>query len=164
MFPTVCFLQAAVEPPWPGLCSQPGADLAPYHALQREMELLGAAITALKTACGSGRLADVGAATGLEAEQLGRLRTALAQGLGLTAAACARAADALACMPALGPCYGERWHWDGRLCIGCVEMMRLPLPCVASGPICLMLVGAAIWTAPLLTQLCLLARPPPLYS
>lgn len=75
------------------------------------MDLLSSAIFALKAACGGGRLADMGSGTGLEAKQLAELQVSLAQGLGLAAAACARAADALACMPAFGPCYGERWGW-----------------------------------------------------
>ncbi|PRW60354.1 riboflavin kinase isoform B [Chlorella sorokiniana] len=106
---------AAVEPPWPGLCSQPGADLADYEVLKREFDLLSGAIFALKAACGAGRLADLELGAGVEedqlAEQLAELRGALAHGLGLAAAACAGAAEALDCMPALGPCYGPKLAW-----------------------------------------------------
>ncbi len=99
--------QASVEPPWPGLCSQPGANLDDYHVLHREIVLLSGAVYALKAACGAGQLADMAAGTGMEAQYLADLRTALARGLGLAAATCAGAAGALAHMPAFGPCYGE---------------------------------------------------------
>ncbi|KAI7842827.1 hypothetical protein COHA_003573 [Chlorella ohadii] len=102
---------ASVEPPWPGLCSQPGANLDDYHVLHREIVLLSGAVFALKAACGAGQLADMAAGTGMEAQYLADLRTALARGLGLAAATCAGAAGALAHMPAFGPCYGPDLPW-----------------------------------------------------
>lgn len=118
--------QAALEPPIPGLCSQPGADLAAYEAVKCELELLTGSVFALKAACDGGCLAEVGAAAGLTAAQLQELQAALAEGLGLAAAACARAGEALACMPVLGPCHGEPVMHTVSSCLCCQLAVCFP--------------------------------------
>ena len=94
---------ARVEPPWPQVCSQPGASLAKYAALEHELQLLVAGVAVLDSACE--RESEL--LRGSE-EAAAAMQGALGGALALAAAACARAAEALAHMPAKGPCAGGR--------------------------------------------------------
>lgn len=108
--PSTAELQAAFEPPVPGLCSQPGASLVLYGHLQAELELLFGAVFALGAACSRGSLEELSAGSALPAasEVFGGVRAALAAALATAAAACARCGEALAHMPLGRPCSGER--------------------------------------------------------
>lgn len=98
--------QARLEPPWPGLCSQPGADLADYQALKQQLQLLIDSTFALAAACGRERLDALAAANQLQAGETARAREALAAALGAAAAGAARCADALGSLPLGGPSHG----------------------------------------------------------
>lgn len=106
--------QASLEPPIPGLCSQPGADLDAYRTVKVQLELLSGSVFALGAACNRGRMSDLAAAAGMPEEQQRAMRSVLAGSLGLAAAACGRIAEALAYMPALRPCSGELLVRQGR--------------------------------------------------
>lgn len=100
---------AMVEPPWPLVCSQPGASSAKYAALGHELQLLVAGVAVLDSACeGESELLH-----GSE-EVAAAVKRALGGALALAAAACARAAEALAHMPPGGPCAGGRRGMGGR--------------------------------------------------
>ena len=97
--------QAAYEPPWLGLCSQPGANLQAYAAVQRELQLLGGAIFCLRATCSGGSLCELAGGAGLAPPLKALLHSALATALATAAAACMRASEALTCMGS-GPV-----HW-----------------------------------------------------
>lgn len=110
-------VQAALEPPIPGLCcSQAGGDMEAYAALRQQIELLAGAVFALAAACTSGALAQLARESGAGETHVDAMRETLARSLGLAAAACARTAEALAAMPVRGPSCGE--PLQGRNCRG----------------------------------------------
>eukprot|EP00887_Chlorella_sp_A99_P008076 scaffold12.g8076.t1 len=76
---------AVVEPPWPGLCSQPGASVAAYQVVKAEVTLLFAAVAACTAVCGVARPAALRSAGLAELGKEGR--AALSGALALTAAA-----------------------------------------------------------------------------
>ena len=113
-------LQAAFEPPFLGLCSQPGANLDAYRKARHELEMLAGSVFAMEQACAYGSLADLTGAVGAEGHAEA-VWGAFAGALGLAAAACAPAAQALASMPPGGRC-------SGACC--------LPLPATGSSEAC----------------------------
>ena len=99
-------LQAAIEPPLPGLCSQPGSDVEALQDINRQMQLLRGAVYALEMACAKGRLADLAITPGLGVA-CSEMQDVLLRALALASAACAGSSEALAHMPVWGPCSGE---------------------------------------------------------
>lgn len=102
-------LQAAFEPPLPGLCSQPGADLSRYSRLATELQKLGGALFALEGACSKGRLEQLfSMPAGVSGDsQVEKVWLALCGALAAAAAACAGCAEALGHLPLCGACSGE---------------------------------------------------------
>lgn len=105
-------MQANIEPPLPGLCSQPGADLDAYQAVKRELQLLGNAVSAVESACSIGSLRELLAGVGGTEEHTARFGAVMAGAMGLATAACGRGAEALVHMPLGGPCSGG-WAGSG---------------------------------------------------
>lgn len=68
-------------------------------------------MTALCTACSSGRLADLVLTAGGSEQHTTRLHGAMATALSTAAAACGRAAEVLADMPPLRRCSGPSLRW-----------------------------------------------------
>ena len=99
-------LQAAIEPPLPGLCSQPGSDVEALQAVNLQLQLLRGAVYALEMACAKGRLADLAITPGLGVA-CSEMQDVLLRALALASAACAGSSEALAHMPVWGPCSGE---------------------------------------------------------
>ena len=94
-----------MEPALPGLCSQPGADVAALQGVKRQMYLLRGAVFALDMVV-KGTLAEL--ATSPLYEDIGaKMHGVLLRALALAAAACAGSSSALAHMPLWGPCSGE---------------------------------------------------------
>lgn len=103
---------AAFEPPLLGLCSQPGASLAAYGWLKKELELLCGSIFALRAACQRWSLEELAAAQGTQGYQEQEQATsAVCSALATAAACCAGCAEALEHMPPLGACSGPAVHW-----------------------------------------------------
>jgi hypothetical protein len=108
----VCPLpQARLEPPLPQLCSQPGADVALFAALERQLARLQAAVAVLARGQAGALAALQGAAGGAAGAAAASLQGALARCAALAAAACGGAAEALARMPPLAPCSGPSLAW-----------------------------------------------------
>eukprot|EP00887_Chlorella_sp_A99_P000274 scaffold13.g274.t1 len=97
---------AKIEPPWPLLCSQPGANMAKYEVLEHQILLVSAAATVLDAAAEGG--APLLAGDEVHGAAVAR---GLGHALALAATACGRASDALGCMPLGGPCAGPGLRW-----------------------------------------------------
>lgn len=101
------------EPPLPGLCSQPGADMAAYRAMLTAAGMVVSVTGTLET-CAKVVQYELALASEHSAPAAQALRDAIAIVVSSCAAALADASHVLQDMPLWGPCYGARVAWRPR--------------------------------------------------